>query len=65
VWYAILTENGDVGIEFIPLEYDCKSLATEMKEENLPQEIIDTILTGWWTTCLEILPAKERVLGKN
>ncbi len=64
VWYAILTVNGAVEIEFISLEYDCKSLATEMKEENLPQEFIDTILTGWWTTCLEILPAKERVQGK-
>ncbi len=64
VWYAILTANGDVGIEFIPLEYDCKSLAAEMKEEKLPQQFIDTILTGWWTTCLEILPAKERVRGK-
>ncbi len=64
VWYAILTANGDVGIEFIPLEYDCKSLAAEMKEENLPQQFIDTILTGWWTTCLEILPAKERLGGK-
>ena len=64
VWYAILTANGDVKIEFISLEYDCKNLAAEMKEENLPQEFIDTILTGWWTTCLEILPAKERVRGK-
>jgi diadenosine tetraphosphatase ApaH/serine/threonine PP2A family protein phosphatase len=64
VWYAMLTGNGHVEIEFIPLEYDYPRLAEEMKKENLPQEFIDTILTGWWTTCLEILPAKERMRGK-
>ncbi|MFQ5863686.1 MAG: metallophosphoesterase family protein [bacterium] len=63
-WYAILSANGHVEIEFIPLEYDYLRLAEEMREENLPQEFIDTILTGWWTTCLEILPAKERLRGK-
>jgi predicted phosphodiesterase len=64
VWYAMLTANGQVEIEFIPLEYDYKRLAHEMREEQLPQEFIDTILTGWWTTCLEILPAKERMRGR-
>ena len=64
VWYALLTANGNVEIEFLPLEYNYKKLAQEMKEEEIPQEFIDTILTGWWTTCLEILPAKERMRGK-
>lgn len=64
VWYAILTANGAVDIEFVPLEYDYQALADEMRKENLPQEFIDTVLTGWWTTCLEILPAKERVRGR-
>jgi hypothetical protein len=35
-----------------------------MREERLPEEFATTILTGWWTTCLEILPAKERRRGK-
>jgi hypothetical protein len=35
-----------------------------MAEEKLPREFIETVLTGWWTTCLEILPGKERVRGK-
>ena len=35
-----------------------------MAEEKLPEEFIQTILTGWWTTCLEILPAKERALSR-
>ncbi len=46
------------------LAYDQHQLAREMEQENLPQPFIDTILGGWWTTCLEILPAKERALGK-
>jgi hypothetical protein len=27
-------------------------------------EFAETIRTGWWTTCLEILPVKERARGK-
>ncbi|MFQ5651998.1 MAG: metallophosphoesterase family protein [bacterium] len=64
VWYAILSASGSVRIEFVPLEYDSQRLAQEMQEEGLPPEFIETVLTGWWTTCLEILPAKERLRGK-
>jgi hypothetical protein len=64
VWYAELEErDGKVNAEFIPVHYDWKKLAEEMKEENLPDEFIETITTGWWTTCLEILPGKERAKG--
>lgn len=51
-------------VEFVPVEYDCERLAREMREERLPAEFIETILTGWWTTCLEVLPAKERRRGR-
>ncbi len=64
VWYTLLDAREGLQVEFIPLEYDYRSLAAEMKGEGLPREFIDTILTGWWTTCLEILPAKERKRGK-
>ena len=53
-----------VEIEFIPLHYDHERLACEMRVEKLPEEFIETILTGWWTTCLEVLPAKERRRGR-
>lgn len=46
-----------------PVHYDHESLAHEMRAEGLPCEFVETILTGYWTTCLEILPAKERALG--
>ena len=66
VWYTLLTdnENRSVTVEFVPVTYDHERLAAEMRGERLPDEFIATILTGWWTTCLEILPAKERRRGK-
>ncbi len=61
VWYTTIAASGDsIGIEFQPLPYDHEALAAEMREEKLPEEFVETILTGWWTTCLEILPARER-----
>jgi predicted phosphodiesterase len=65
VWYTMLTISGSqVDVEFIPIEYDHHALAREMHAERLPDEFIETIETGWWTTCLEILPARERAAGK-
>lgn len=64
VWYALLEIHGDdVSVELVPLEYDWRSLAAEMREERLPEEFVKTIETGYWTTCLEVLPMKERARG--
>lgn len=63
VWYTLLGEGSDP-VEFVPIAYDHAALAEEMREEKLPAEFIRTILEGWWTTCLEILPAKERCRGR-
>jgi predicted phosphodiesterase len=65
VWYAMVTFGRDVEVEFVPVSYDHEALAREMEAERLPPEFIETIRTGWWTTCLEILPAKERQRGKH
>ncbi len=65
VWYALLEErDGELRVELLPLDYDHRSLAAEMRREKLPEEFVETILTGWWTTCLEILPAKERAASR-
>ncbi len=53
-----------LAVEFIPVLYDHDRLAAEMRSEHLPEEFVETILTGWWTTCLEVLPAKERRRGR-
>ena len=54
---------GHIDVEPIQLAYDHAALAQEMREAALPEEFVQTILTGWWTTCLEILPARERGQG--
>ena len=68
VWYALLDFDAADGaspcVEFVPLAYDHARLASEMREEGLPEEFVETILTGWWTTCLEVLPARERARGR-
>ena len=65
VWFTLVEEgSGGLDVEFVPVPYDHDRLAREMKEEGLPVEFIETVLTGWWTTCLEILPAKERAAGR-
>ncbi len=64
VWYTLLSAAGeDVEVEFVPLAYDHLALADEMRREHLPEEFVETVLTGWWTTCLEILPARERAVS--
>jgi predicted phosphodiesterase len=65
VWYAVVSlQRGAIDVELIPVRYDHHLLAAEMRAEGLPEEFVETILTGWWTTCLEILPAKERRRGR-
>jgi predicted phosphodiesterase len=64
VWYTMMTIGDDVHVEFIPIDYDHHALANEMRAERLPEEFIETVETGWWTTCLEALPAKERAEGR-
>jgi hypothetical protein len=69
VWYTMLEARDDVrgnrlNVELVPLAYDHPGLAAEMRSEGLPEEFVETILTGWWTTCLEILPARERAASR-
>ena len=63
VWYALLDGASEMSVEFIPVHYDHERLAFEMRSEGLPEEFMRTLRTGWWTTCLEVLPAKERRRG--
>ena len=65
VWYTVLDTGADLKVEFVPVAYDHERLAAEMRQERLPEEFVATVLTGWWTTCLEILPAKERRRGRH
>ena len=62
VWITIVD---DLEVEFVPIEYDHLALAAEMRAEGLPDAFVETIVSGWWTTCLEVLPAKERAAGRH
>ncbi|MEO1997585.1 MAG: metallophosphoesterase family protein [Planctomycetaceae bacterium] len=71
VWYCLVTTRagaperiGRVDVELVPVVYDHERLAREMQLEGLPDEFVATTLTGWWTSCLEILPGKERNRGR-
>ncbi|MEU2995109.1 radical SAM protein [Streptomyces griseoincarnatus] len=65
VWYAILDlSDGPIKAELIPLAYDWQAQARSMRAAGLPEIFAETIETGWWTTCLEILPPRERSRGR-
>ena len=63
-WYAAVELGDRVSVELRAVAYDHESLAEEMRAEGLPEEFVATIVSGWWTTCLENLPAKERRRGR-
>ena len=56
-------EEDRLRVEPRQVTYDHEALAAQMRQEGLPEEFVETILTGYWTTCLEILPARERGRG--
>jgi predicted phosphodiesterase len=65
VWYAVVTaSDGAIAAELVTVAYDWRRLAGEMRSEGICPEFVETVETGWWTTCLEILPPKERSRGK-
>lgn len=65
VWFSVLEARGaGLSVRFEPLVYDHEGLVREMRKERLPEPFVETIETGWWTTCLEILPAKERAASR-
>jgi len=64
-WYAVLDlDTGRVSAELVPVAYDWRAQAASMRAANLPEPFVETIETGWWTTCLEIVPPAERARGR-
>ena len=64
-WYAVLELDGDhASAELVPVAYDWRAQARSMREAGLPEVFVETIETGWWTTCLEIVPPRERARGR-
>ena len=61
VYYGLL-EQTKTGItpRLIPLNYDVAAVAATMRTEGLPEEFAESLETGVWTTCAEILPPTEQ-----
>jgi hypothetical protein len=64
-WALVSAGARGVEVEVLPLAYDHLALAAEMRRERLPEEFVETVLGGWWTTCLEVLPAREREASRH
>ncbi len=65
VWYAAidLAGGGVRSVELVALAYDWRAQAASMRRAGLPEPFAETIETGWWTTCLEVVPPRERARG--
>ena len=58
------TDAGGIAVELVPVRYDQQAMAAEVRRAALPEEFAETLLSGWWTTCLEVLPARERAASR-
>ena len=66
VEYALVEVDAQgVRVSFRDVAYDHHAMAKLMREEDLPEPFVETILTGWWTTCLEVMPGRERARGQH
>ncbi|MGI8757945.1 MAG: radical SAM protein [Acidimicrobiales bacterium] len=65
VWYAVIDlDEGHAEAELVPLAYDWAAHAGSMRAAGLPEPFVETVETGWWTTCLEVVPPLERSRGR-
>ena len=65
VWYAASSTQADgLEVEHVPVRYDHEAPARETAREGTSEEFVTKIRTGWWTTGLELLQARERVRGR-
>lgn len=65
-WYAVLEiADGRARAEIVPVEFDWRAQARQMRAAGLPEAFAVSVETGWWTTCLEIVPPHERSRGRH
>ncbi|MEO7194737.1 MAG: radical SAM protein [Pseudonocardiaceae bacterium] len=74
VWYALLDIGspiagsaggaGHATAQLVALDYDWRAQAASMRDARLPAAFTQAVETGWWTTCLEIVPPVERSRGR-
>ncbi len=65
VWYALLDlDEGEAHAELVALDYDWAAQARSIRAARLPEAFAQTVETGWWEACLEIVPPAERSRGR-
>ena len=71
VWFAMIelgSETGDrdgsVSAELVALDYDWRAQAVSIRSAGLPEEFARSVETGYWSTCLEVVPPAERSRGR-
>lgn len=53
------TVSSDLKAELHPMNYDFQPVLNDMKLEGLPAEFQESLISGHWTTCSNILPPEE------
>ena len=65
VWFAVVDlADGTARAELVPLDYDWAAQAAAIRAAGLPDAFAQAVETGWWTTCLEVMPPAERPRGR-
>ena len=64
-WYAVVEiAEGEARAEIVPVEFDWRAQAAAMRDAGLPEVFAASVESGWWTTCLEVVPPRERARGR-
>lgn len=51
--------------KFVAMDYDTSVAIAAMRAEGLPEEFCDSLRSGVWTTCAEILPPQEQAVRQR
>lgn len=57
--------NQQIEFSLNRLDYDPTAVIEEMRKENLPEEFCESLITGEWTTCSNILPEAEKEIRRR
>jgi predicted phosphodiesterase len=65
VFYGLVSAENNLNAELVAMNYDSTEVIAAMKQEKLPDEFIESLKTGHWTTCSNILPPEEAHIQKR
>lgn len=59
VYFGMIDFKGDLVPRLLSLEYDPQPVIAAMRAEGLPEVFAQSLATGLWTTCYNVLPTTE------